>query len=140
MFDCAQPDDYCLQEVVVHVASYHLDRDKNQEFNEFNPGIGLLFRVPGHGFFAAAGIYENSLYRPSAYAGVGKDFPIAGPMAFRLTGALVTGYSYPVIPVILPELTFRAGGYGLAIGYVPELSFGGAVVESFFSFSLLKKF
>jgi len=138
MLDCAQPDDYCLQEVVLHVASYHLERD--QDFQEFNPGLGLHFRVPGHDFFAAAGAFENSLARPSVYAGIGKDFPIAGPVAFRLTGALVTGYHIPVAPVVLPELTFTAGTYGLAVGYVPELKFGESVVESFISFSLLKRF
>lgn len=138
MFDCAQPDGYCLQEVVVHVASYHLGNGK--DFNEVNPGLGLHFQVPGHNFFAAAGAYQNSLSRVSAYAGVGKDFSIAGPVAFRLTGALVTGYRIPVAPVLLPEITIGAGSYGLAIGYMPQLEFGDDVVESFVSFSLLKRF
>jgi len=140
MFDCAQPDDYCPQEIVVHVASYHLDRDKKKDLNEVNPGLGLHFRVPGHSFFAAAGAFYNSLNRVSAYAGIGKDFPIAGPVKFRLTGALVTGYRLPVVPEILPELTLMAGEYGFAIGYLPKLKFEDAVVESFISFSLLKRF
>ncbi len=138
MLDCAQPDGYCLQEVVVHAASYHLGQ--GEDFNEVNPGIGLHFRVPGRSFFAAAGAFENSLARVSVYAGAGKDFPITGPFALRLTGALVTGYRIPLVPVILPEMTITARGYGLAIGYVPKLDFGDEVVESFISFSFLKRF
>src|SRR5262245_17073269 len=106
MFDCNQVEDYCLQEVVVHVASYHFERDK--DLNEFNPGLGLHFRVPDHSFFAAVGAFENSLSRPSVYAGIGKDFPIAGPLGFRLSGALITGYMLPVAPIVLPELTVKA--------------------------------
>jgi len=138
VFDCAQPEDFCLQEVVVHVGSYHLGRDN--DFNEVNPGLGMHFRVPGRSFFAAAGAFDNSLSHFSAYVGVGKDFPIAGPVAFRLTGVLATGYRYPVVPAILPEITVTAHGYGLAIGYMPKLAFEDAVVESFISFSLLKRF
>lgn len=122
----------------MHVASYHLGR--GQDFNEVNPGLGMHFHVPGRRFFAAAGAFDNSLSRVSAYAGVGRDFQIAGPVAFRLTGALVTGYRYPVVPVILPEMIITAREYGLAIGYMPKLTFGDAVVESFISFSLLKRF
>lgn len=138
MFDCTSPDDYCLQEVVVHVASYHFERGK--DLNEFNPGLGLRFSVPGHDFFAAVGAFENSLSRPSVYAGIGKDFPIAGTLGFRLSGALITGYQLPVAPIILPELTFKAGDFALAVGYMPRLEFKDSVVESFLSFSLLKRF
>jgi len=138
MFDCSQPEDYCPQELVVHLASYHIDRDT--DFNEFNPGIGARLRVPGHSFFAAAGIFHNSLSHVSVYAGIGKDFPLAGPLEFRLSGALLTGYQIPVAPVILPELVIRSGDYGLALGYVPKLEFDDFVVESFISFSLLKRF
>jgi hypothetical protein len=138
MFDCAQPQDYCVQEVVVHAASYHFDRDT--DLNEFNPGLGLHFRVPNHSFFVTVGAFENSLSRPSVYAGIGKDFAIAGPLGFRLSGALITGYYVAVAPIVLPELTLKVHGYGLAVGYMPRLEFGDSVVESFLSFSLLKSF
>jgi hypothetical protein len=138
MFDCAQPEDYCVQELVVHVASYHFNRDA--DLNEFNPGLGLRLRVPERSFFAAVGAFENSLSHLSVYAGIGKDFPLAGPLGFRLSGALITGYHLPVAPIILPELTMRAGSYGLAVGYMPRLEFEDSVVESFLSFSLIKHF
>jgi hypothetical protein len=138
MLDCAQPDDYCLQELVVHVASYHADRSKG--FNEVNPGLGLKIKRPSSRWFLSLGGYENSFYRPSVYAGIGTDMVLSDHVALRFTAAGATGYLLPVMPVIVPELVLRAGSYGVAIGYLPKLEFNGHGMESVVSLSVLKRF
>lgn len=137
MLDCAQQDDYCPREVVVHVASYHLDRSK--QHNELNHGLGL--RLPlARRLFAAAGFFENSLYRTSVYAGVGTDVRLLDHVALRLTAAVLTGYQVPVLPVILPELVISGRRYGMAIGFMPKLKFDAGEVDAVVTLSLLKRF
>lgn len=138
MLDCAQQDSYCLHEVAVHVASYHLERGK--DYNEANLGLGLKMKAPASRWFVAAGGYQNSLYRTSLYAGVGTDLPKTGPLALRLTAGVVTGYNIPVAPALLPELVFSVRGFGASIGYMPKMTFGDQTVDSVISFSLLKRF
>ena len=138
MFDCIQQDDYCLREVVVHVASYHADRSKVH--NEVNPGLGLRFKNPSSRWFAAAGVYENSIYRTSFYAGMGTDVPLIDHVALRFTVVVVSGYEAPLMPVLVPELVIERRGYGVAIGFVPKLKSGNHEVQSVMSFSLIKRF
>ena len=138
MLDCTQQDELCLYEVAVHAVSYHFDRSK--DFNEINPGLGIKLKAPDRNIFLALGEYKNSLYRTTAYAGIGTDFPIIDHVAARFTAGLLTGYEIPLVPVIVPELVFSAGGYGVAVGYIPKLSVGGRDVESVVSLSLLKRF
>lgn len=67
-----------------------LENGRQRPFNEFNPGIGLEYRLNEH-FHLEAGAYKNSLYRTSAYAGIGVEtsgskFIGAGAQAGLLTG------------------------------------------------------
>lgn len=136
--DCAQQESFCLQEVIIHAASYHTNRSR--DFNEFNPGVGLHVSLPDLPFYAAAGVYRNSLYSTSVYAGIGKDFALGGPFSFRLTAGAVTGYEVPVAPALLPELVISGAHYGVSIGYMPKLAIGDKTVEAVFTFSILKRF
>lgn len=143
MLDCAQPGDYCLQEIAVHAASYHLERGKDR--NEFNPGLGLKVRPVRDAestdrWFVAGGFYRNSFYRTSVYVGIGTDVPLAWGAALRFTAMGVTGYSLTVSPVIVPELVLHARGYGVSVAFVPKLKFENHVVEPVVALSLLKKF
>lgn len=106
-----------LQEIVVHAASYHLDR--SVKYNEQNYGLGLRFQTEHH--FTMIGGYRNSLYRDSFYVGVGKEFYSYGPFSFRLLAGLVTGYMIPVAPMVLPEVVARFGRLGVAINFVPHI-------------------
>lgn len=135
MLDCAHPEGYCLHEVIVHVASYHSDR--NQDYNGNNPGLGLRIKSPGRRLFFAAGGYRNSLREDSIYAGVGMGMLDTGPLTFRFMVGGVTGYSKLVLPFIFPELVLSYGGIGLMVGYVPKIN--GNIPE-FFTFSLVKRF
>lgn len=138
MFDCVQQDDYCLREVVVHVASYHGDRSKVR--NEVNPGLGLILKKSSSRWFTTVGVYENSNYRTSFYAGVGTDVPLVDHVALRFTVGVVTGYEVPLMPVLVPELVIERRGYGVAIGFVPKLKFGNHETESIMSLSVIKRF
>ncbi len=106
-----------LQEVVVHAASYHLDRSVDR--NENNYGLGLRFKTGEH--FTMVGGYRNSMYRDSFYAGVGKEFYSVGPLSFRLLAGIVTGYGVPIAPLVLPEAVARFGNLGVAVNFVPHI-------------------
>lgn len=138
MFDCNQPDDYCLREVIVHVASYHHNRDAG--FNERNPGLGLRVQKPGSRVSFLGGGYRNSIRRDSLYAGVAYDLIEAGPFYARVDLVAVTGYDIIVAAAPLPEFGVRFGGYGIAVNYVPPMQLGGFKVSGVAGFSLTKEF
>lgn len=138
MLDCAQQDEFCLYEVAVHAVSYHQDRSKDH--NEVNPGLGIKIKAPDSRIFLTAGGYKNSLYRTTFYAGVGADFPIVDHVGLRFTAGILTGYELPIVAAVVPELVVSAGGYGVAIGYIPKFNYNGRAVESVVSLSLFKRF
>lgn len=138
MFDCVQPDEFCLREVIVHVASHHTDRSKG--FNENNPGMGLRIQKPEDSVSMVFGGYRNSIRRDSFYAGMGYDLLEAGPLFARVEIVAITGYAVPLTVAPLPEIGFRFAGYALAINYVPHMYVRGFEVSEVYGFSLQKRF
>lgn len=138
MFDCVAQDQFCLSEVIVHVGSYHADRSKN--YNESNPGLGLIFKKPEDKFFLTFGGYRNSINRNSLYAGIGYELLAVGPFYARAELVAVSGYLVPLMVAPLPEVGVRFHGYGLALHYIPPLKLGDLEVSGVVSFSLTKRF
>jgi hypothetical protein len=134
VFDCA-PDEYCLHEVILHVASYHTDREP--QYNENNPGLGLRIKSPERKIFFAAGAYRNSVRSASVYAGAGMGMLDTGLLTFRFMVGGITGYSRPVLPFVFPELVLSYKEIGLMVGYVPKVN---NEIPQFFTFSLVKRF
>lgn len=76
----------------IHLATYHVDR--NQGYNEFNPGIYAECEGP------TIGTYYNSIRRRSNYVGWTEHFG-----AFALTAGFVTGYdSRNAVPMLIPSV------------------------------------
>lgn len=69
-------------EPVVHLGSYHTDRDFIENVCEVNPGIG--YRFGGH---VEVGAYKNSFCKLGTYITV--DYSFDGPSAFV---GVATGY------------------------------------------------
>ena len=134
MFDCA-PDEYCLHEMIVHVASYHTDR--GPQYNEDNLGLGLRIKASDRKIFLAAGEFRNSLRKDSVYAGAGMGMLDTGLLTFRFMVGGITGYKRPVLPFGFPELVLSYKGIGLMVGYEPKVD---KEIPQFFTFSLVKRF
>ena len=66
--------------VQLNLASYHPDEDSDDDFNEFNPGIGLEYHMEN--YFLAAGFFENSIDKFSTYWGVGHERTIGGRLVW----------------------------------------------------------
>jgi len=54
-----------------NIASYHPSEDDDDDFNEFNPGIGLEYHMDG--YYLAGGFFENSIDKTSTYWGIGHE-------------------------------------------------------------------
>lgn len=118
--------------VVAHAASYHFDR--SEDFNERNAGLGLRARKQDWQYMV--GGYKNSLGKSTIYAGVGKILWEKGPVSFALLGILATGYRYPLVPAVVPELEVKLGSVSLLINYLPPLPSSPQVV----ALSFMKRF
>ena len=108
--------DYSL---VVNGKSKHLDTDK--EFNEVNPGFGILAEQDGK--YLTAGGYKNSFNDDSYYlAGglkkkFGKDFYVEP----GIIGGVVSGYKEKLTPMVMPTLGVGLNGLGaLNMMYAPQ--------------------
>lgn len=124
-------------ELIVHVASYHANREA--AYNERNPGLGLRLRKPNGDWALAMGLYRNSLRHDTVYLGATYDIAKAGPMTFRALGGVVTGYRIALAPVVTPEIVLSFGCCGLAFNYLPNIKVGDYHVSEVVSFSLMKR-
>jgi len=121
--------------VILHVASYHTDREP--QYNENNLGLGLRIKSPARKIFFATGAYRNSVREVSVYAGAGMGMLDTGLLTFRFMVGGITGYSRPVMPFVFPELVLSYKEIGLMVGYVPKID---DEIPQFFTFSLVKRF
>ena len=123
--------------IQVNLASYH--PNNSEDYNEFNPGIGLEYHYEH--FFLAAGYFYNSLDKSSFYAGVGKELTWGTHLSFGAgaTAGLITGYdsgqeprfaALPYLFVTKNRLTFKAY-------YIPEV---GRVDDDAIGFAIRIKF
>jgi hypothetical protein len=83
--------------VGLHLVSKH--SNNNADWENTNPG---LYAVWSNG--ATVGTYHNSMRRQSVYAGWSGNWPITQRVSAGITLGAITGYSRPVLPLIVPSL------------------------------------
>ncbi|MFK7816887.1 MAG: hypothetical protein AB8B92_11190 [Gammaproteobacteria bacterium] len=106
----------------LNIASYHPSEDKDDDFNEFNPGAGLEYHMDGYYF--AGGFFENSIDKFSTYWGVGHERTIGTDwFGLGILGGIVTGYDGGFSPRIaaVPYILLKNGRTSAKIHYVPAV-------------------
>jgi len=106
----------------VNIASYHPSADKDDDFNEFNPGAGLEYHMEGYYF--AGGFFENSIDKFSTYAGVGTERTIGADwFGLGILGGIVTGYDSGFSPRLaaVPYILLKNGRTSLKVHYLPAV-------------------
>ena len=105
-----------------NIASYHPDEDRDDDFNEFNPGVGLEYHMDGYYF--AGGFFENSIDKFSTYWGVGHERTIGADwFGLGILGGVVTGYDGGFSPRLaaVPYILLKNGRTSLKTYYVPAV-------------------
>lgn len=109
--------------------SYHPDREgarRNKLDNEFNPGLGLGYKLHDDkrgAAFVEAGVYKDSGYNRATFAGVGYEFKLGERWSL---GAYLLGFDSPtyndgrffIAPI--PRLAYDFGGAKLNAVYAPR--------------------
>lgn len=110
----------------VPIGSYHAESASSYGrlgWNQNNTGMGLRYLTGNRSL--AIGVYHNSMYKTSVYALYGMGKHLAGGKHFALSGSvsygLVTGYNWPVVPAIVPQLTIRAYHINYVITLIPPI-------------------
>ena len=120
--------------VQLNIASYHPGADSDDDFNEFNPGIGLEYHMDGYYF--AGGFFENSIDKFSTYWGVGHERTIGADwFGLGILGGVVTGYDGGFSPRLaaVPYILLKNGNTSFKTYYVPAV---GDVNEDAIGFAL----
>ena len=106
----------------VNVASYHPSEDKEDDFNEFNPGVGLEYHFDN--FYLAGGFFENSIDKFSTYWGVGHEREVfVDWFGLGILGGIVTGYDSGFSPRLaaVPYGYLKMGRTSFKAYYVPAV-------------------
>lgn len=131
----AQAADWCQGGVWVDamLGSYHIHPDKNTDFEQFNPGLGVECWLNGE-WAVTGGGFRNSLRRPSYYGGGvwAPEFAHAGFIRLAVMGGIISGYNYgnwglgrnhtigPVVaPIVMVEYK-RVGANFIVIPPIPS--------------------
>ena len=120
--------------VQINLASYHPSEDSEDDFNEFNPGVGLEYHLDG--YYLAGGFFENSIDKFSTYWGVGHERTIGADwFGLGILGGIVTGYDSGFSPRLaaVPYVLLKNGRASLKTYYVPAV---GDVDEDAIGFAL----
>jgi hypothetical protein len=98
------------QTVMTGFASRH----SQPGYCESNHGIGYRHDT---GDWAGWGIgaYRNSMCQTSVYVAREWQAHIAGPLRAGIIVGAATGYAYPLVPVVLPELVAHSGKAEVAL-------------------------
>lgn len=135
--------------VNVYGVSYHWDRElakKNGWDNEFNPGLGLRYRMGSWlkaDAIIDAGAYHDSGRNAAVYAAAGLLWPLDEARRFNLGAALTAFHSDTynqgdafVVPV--PLFSLRLAGVTVNLTHFPKVSNFNAVhtTAMFFTFPL----
>jgi opacity protein-like surface antigen len=75
----------------------------SKHYREFNPGIGIEYRLSEH-FQIGAGTYENSQLARTWYAMGGWEPDSRSFLGGGIKAGLATGYNLPVVPAVLPYI------------------------------------
>ncbi len=111
------------QTIGTHLASHH---SPDRGYNNTNPGM-YLRTTDG----LTVGMYKNSEYRYSFYAGRTYEAEYRGWLADLTLGG-VTGYkSSPLLPMVVPSIATPplVGGVRVRLAYIPKIGAEGAAVQ-----------
>lgn len=108
-----------VEEVVVHISSYHAE--SNHNYNEHNLGIGLRLKHPSQDKQYVIGTYNNSLYNQSYYAGVYKTAWKNEVISVGYIMGGVIGYDTLILPLLLPESHISIGPFSLIVNWLPSV-------------------
>lgn len=95
--------------------SYHFHRDKPR--NELNVGVGIEYAASPR-WRLVAGMYHNSNYQTSTYAGAFYSPWQVGRARFGTVLGIVTGYSQP-LPLAIPAAAWEGRAWGVNVTWVP---------------------
>lgn len=107
---CLAAMHYAAQACTVgaHIGSWH-DRPG---FNNTNPG--LYVRLDNG---VTAGVYRNSLSKPSVYLGRSFETPLADWVSVAVTVGVVSGYNNPIL--VAPSIVFGSSVRTRIVGVLP---------------------
>jgi hypothetical protein len=95
------------------IASKHLNTSKHH--NERNWGFGIEKHFWGRNW--QMGSYKNSQYRNSSFIMTElTSYRFSDTLRLRFNAGLITGYQYPVTPIILPVWTYETRTWGVRWG------------------------
>jgi opacity protein-like surface antigen len=114
--------------VVFSVASRHFgwrefrENGVDRTFNEFNPGVGLEYRL-NDTFHVEAGTYKNSLYRTSMYASIAAETNGSKFLGAGVQAGVLTGYDMPAPVAAIPYLRFgsRDDKVNVKVNVIPPI-------------------
>ena len=124
----ADPPEKGKLSAVFSVASHHFgwrqfnDHGQMRTFNEFNPGIGLEYRI-NDTFHVEAGTYKNSLYRTSVYASVAAETSGSRFLGAGIQAGVLTGYDMKAPVAAIPYLRFgsRDDKVNVKVNVIPPI-------------------
>ena len=120
---------HAQQWVTATVASKHL---MDGDYNEFNPGLGIEYRVPETDWAVVTGFYHNSnkemaVYAGGAYSPLKLDLGIANA-SLGVMGAMFWGYGSTPLPGVALIGSLERKGYGINLLYFPPKDEGNGLL------------
>jgi hypothetical protein len=112
-------------ELELHLTSYHINEDSDDNLNEFNIGAGYNYEFKPT-IFLSFGAFNNSYEKLSVYAAA-KWLPLEyKAIKAGLVGGFITGYdentdANEIQPVVLPEIQFHFNQFYLVSRFAPDL-------------------
>lgn len=99
--------------------SKHVNTDVDH--NERNWGVGYERYLFGRNW--QVGAYKNSYYKPTSFLTTElTSYHFSDNLRLRLNGGLVTGYRYPITPMVLPVFTYTEKHWGVDILTIPSIA------------------
>lgn len=106
----------------VNVASYHPSASSDEDYNEFNPGLGLEYHFEN--YYIAGGFFDNSIDKFSTYFGAGAERSFFKEwLGAGVLGGIVTGYDSGFSPRLaaVPYAYVQSGPTTIKAHYVPAV-------------------
>jgi hypothetical protein len=105
-------------------------------YNNFNPGLGIQQKV-NTDLRLLGGVYYNSYYKTTVYAGAGYQPWQYGVIRFGVMGVLVTNYDHLQVPIIvLPALSIEGNRIGVDILGFPSIGSKTGLITANLKFKL----
>ena len=108
----------------VNMASYHPSESDDEDYNEFNPGLGLEYHFEH--YFITGGFFQNSIDKISTYFGAGAERNILTEwFGLGVLGGVVTGYDddngFSPRLAAIPYAYLQSGRTTIKAHYVPAV-------------------